>query len=116
MAYVIASFLLPPYDNVTARTSEGDYNFFQSSACITVKCAFGEIVLYWDIFGKLTGCLDHSTLIIGGDMCLHNYLVEYRNVHTVEEESLDNMVKEANIERDVFKSDCSDRGTIHCYR
>ena len=51
-----------------------------------------------------------------GDMCLHNYLVEYRNVHTVEDESLDNMVKEANIERDVFKSDCSDRGTIHCYR
>ena len=66
-SYAIESFVLPPYDNVTARTSEDDYNFFQSSTRITVECAFGEIDLRWGVFWKrLTGILEHSTLIIEG--------------------------------------------------
>ena len=38
-AYAIESFILPPYDNAKSKSEE----YFQSSAQITVECAFGEI-------------------------------------------------------------------------
>ena len=37
------SFLLPPYYNAAAKSAEDDFNFFHSSARITVEYAFGEI-------------------------------------------------------------------------
>ena len=51
-AYVIESFLIPPYDNTSSKTLEDDFNFYHSSARITVKCAFGEIDLRWGISGN----------------------------------------------------------------
>ena len=82
-AYAIESFLLPPYDNTTSRSSEDNFNFFQSSARITVECAFGGIDLRWGIFWKrLTSSLEHAALIIEGAMHLHNFLVDYRDAQT----------------------------------
>ena len=109
-AYAIESFLIPPYDNTTSRTSEDDFNFYQSSARITVECAFGEIDLRWGVFWKrLTGSLEHSALIIEGAMRIHNFLVDYRDEQSTDE-STNNMVNEINIERDIFENDCSDKG------
>ena len=51
-AYSIESFILTPYDSPNPRTPEDDYNFFHSSARITVECAFGEIDLRWGYFGS----------------------------------------------------------------
>ena len=39
-AYTIESILIAPYDNAASRSSEDDFNFFQSSAPITVECKF----------------------------------------------------------------------------
>ena len=78
-AYCIESFLLPPYDNAVPKSPEDDYNFFHSSARITVECAFGEIDLRWGIFWKrLNYSLDNIAIIVEGAMQLHNYLVDYR--------------------------------------
>ena len=78
-AYCIKSFLLPPYDNAEPRSQEDDFNFYHSSARITVECAFGEIDLRWGIFWKrLNYNLENSSIIIEGAMRLHNFLVDYR--------------------------------------
>ena len=51
-AYSIESFLIPPFPLAKPNTPEDDFNFYHSSARITVKCAFGEIDLRWGIFWK----------------------------------------------------------------
>ena len=107
-AYGIESFLLPPYPNTSPKTPEDDFNFYQSSARITVECAFGEIDLRWGIFWKrLCMSLDNAADIIEGAMHLHNFLVNYR-------ESLTNEDKrdERIIERHVFEQDILDNGVL----
>ena len=49
-AYSIESFVIPPYDSAGKCTAEYDFNFYHSSARITVECAFGEIDLRWGVF------------------------------------------------------------------
>ena len=49
-AYAIESFIIPPYTLTDARTSQDDFNFFQSSARITVECVSGEISMRLGIF------------------------------------------------------------------
>ena len=44
-AYALESFILVPYDSPSPKTAEDDFNFYHSSARITVECAFGEIDL-----------------------------------------------------------------------
>ena len=44
-AYAIESFILPPYNLAKSKSPEDDFNFYHSSARITVECAFGEIDL-----------------------------------------------------------------------
>ena len=78
-AYTLESFLLCPYLQPHPKSSEDAFNFHHSSARITAECAFGEIDLRWGILWKRLMCsLEHSALIIEGAMCLHNYLVDYR--------------------------------------
>ena len=80
--YCIESFLISPYDNARPRTAEDDFNFYHSSARITVEYAFGGIDLRWGIFWKRLSCtLDNAAIIIEGAMQLHNYLVGYRERH-----------------------------------
>ena len=52
-AYAIESFLVPPHDNTASISYKDELNFFQSSARITVKYAFGEIDLRWGNFRKM---------------------------------------------------------------
>ena len=62
---------------------EDDFNFYQSSARITVECVFGEIYLHWDIFWKHLSCsLHNDSIIIEGAMYLHIFLVDYRKDST----------------------------------
>ena len=44
-AYAIESFIIPPYDLADKQMAENYFNFYHSSARITVECAFGEIDL-----------------------------------------------------------------------
>ena len=44
-AYAIESFIIPPYPLAKSKSAEDNFNFFHSSARITVECAFGEIDL-----------------------------------------------------------------------
>ena len=70
-----------------------------------MECTFAEIDLRWGIFWKrLTGSLEHSTLIIEGAMRLYNFLVKYRDNHTYvddEDNTTDSMI---------FENYCQDRG------
>lgn len=96
----IESFLLTPFDLAQSKTPEDDFNFFHSSARITVKCAFGKIDLRWGIFWKrICFSLHNTTLIIEGAMRLHNFLVDYRNAHN------DDTYKS---DRDIFREDIDD--------
>ena len=100
-AYGIESFLLPPYDSPLSQSPEDNYNFFHSSARITVECAFGEIDLRWGIFWKrLCGSVDTNIMVCEGAMHLHNFLVDYRNAHAVD----------YKFESGVFQNDCMDNG------
>ena len=102
-AYSTRSFLLVPYDSASPYTSEDDFNFYHSSARITVECAFGEIDLRWGIFWKrLTCSLDNSALIVEGAMRIHNYLVDYREAN--------NCKSEAQIDKYIFEQGCDDTG------
>ena len=79
-AYAIESFIIPPYDLTRPKTPNDDFNFFHSSARITVECAFGEIDLRWGIFWRrLNFALPHTFIIIEGAMRIHNFLVDFRN-------------------------------------
>ena len=83
------------------NTPQDDFNFFHSSARITVECAFGEIDLRWGIFWKRLGSsVDKSMLICEAAMHLHNVLVSYRENHDVD----------YNYENNVSNNDCSDNG------
>ena len=78
-AYAIESFILPPYDNAKSKSPEDAFNFFHSSARITVECTFGELDRRWGIFWKpICYSLDNTCLIIEGAMHLHNFLVNER--------------------------------------
>ena len=100
-AYSLESFLLTPYLQPLPKSPEDGFNFYHSSARITVECAFGEIDLRWGIFWKRLMCsLDHISLIIEGAMCLHNYLVDYRDENK--------MMSDLNIDRNIFETEISD--------
>ena len=104
-AYCIESFLLTPYDNAVPKSPQDDYNFFHSSARITVECAFGEIDLRWGIFWKrLNYSLDNISIIVEGAMRLHNYLVDYRESFTAEEDHVGDM--------ELFRQDAIDSQTL----
>ena len=104
-AYCIESFLIPPFDNACPRTPDDDFNFFHSSARITVECAFGEIDMRWGIFWKRLNCsLENAAIIIEGAMRLHNYLVDYRENNLGEKELQDDMV--------LFQQDLLNSNTI----
>ena len=78
-------FIIPPYDLAKFQTNEDIFNFFKSSTKIIVECAFGEIDLRWEIFWRrLTTFIVHSFIICEGVMCLHNFLVDYRNENVTE--------------------------------
>ena len=96
-AYLLQSFLLTPYDNALHGTDEDNYNFFHSSSCISVECAFGEIDLRWGILWKeLELSLDFNCTIIDVCMRLHNFIVD----HQGEMNTMD------ALEREVFDDDC----------
>ena len=107
-AYGIESFLLPPYANTSPKTPDDDFNFYHSSARITVECAFGEIDLRWGIFWKrLCVSLDNAADIIEGAMHLHNFLVDYRESQTEVNKTYDRVT-----ERMVFHQDLLDNGVV----
>ena len=93
---------MPPFDNAGKKSKEDDFNYYHSSARITVECAFGEIDLRWGIFWKRLCCsLEHTVLICKGAMHLHNFLVDYRNENSISS-------SDEREERDIFISDYLD--------
>ena len=78
-AYAIRSYLLTPFDNADAGSSEDTFNFFLSNMRIYVECTFGEIDRRWGILWKpLQGKLDNHKYTIDSCLRLHNFIVNYR--------------------------------------
>ena len=107
-SYALESFILIPYDSPRPKKPADDFNFYHSSACITVECAFGEIDLRWGIFWKRLVCsLDNTTIIIEGSMRLHNFLVNYRE----SSKDTDREV-EAILEKHIFEQGLEDNAIV----
>ena len=105
-AYAIESFTLPPYDNAKSKSEEDAYNFYQSSARITVECAFGEIDRRWGTFwSAIQYSLENTCIICEGAMHLHIFLVDYRN-------SLLEPLNETQKEKEIFHYDQIDNGIV----
>ena len=105
-AYAIESFILPPYDNAKPKTTEDAFNFYHSSARITVECAFGEIDRRWGIFwSPIAYSLFNTCIICEGAMHLHNFLVDYRNM-------LKTVTEDIQIENEIFNNERLDNGII----
>ena len=103
-AYPIELLLLPPYDASSPKTSEDDFNF-------SIKCKDYSRMCFWrnrssmGIFWKILSCsLDHTSVIIEGEMRLHSFLVDYRDEYCDKE-------KEAN-ERRIFTEDMENSGSM----
>ena len=80
-AYEIDSFLLPPYDYPNPKSSKVKFNFYHSSARITVECAFGEIDLRWGIFWKKLKCdVEHASFFIEGAMRIHIFVLLIKRI------------------------------------
>ena len=104
--YAIESFILPPFDNAKPKTAEDAFNYYHSSACITVECAFGEINRRWGIFwSPIAYSLYNTCIICEGAMHLHNFLVDYRNM-------MNNAREEIELENEIFHNDCLDNAII----
>ena len=94
--------MIPPYDLASPNTPQDDFNFFHSSARITVECAFGEVDLRWGFFWKHLGySVNKNMMICEAAMHLHNFLVTYRDDHDVDN----------NFEKTIFHNDCNDNGS-----
>ena len=92
---------------VKSQSPEDSFNFFHSSARITVECAFGEIDLRWGVFWKrLTGAVDNSFVIIEGAMRLHNFLIDYR------QENVNELRDDLNADMTNFVSTNDDVGNM----
>ena len=92
--------MLTPYLQPLPKSPEDAFNFYHSSARITVECAFGEIDLRWGIFWKRIMCsLENLAVIIVGAVCLHNYIVDYRDEKKME--------SDMHIDRNVFVTSLS---------
>ena len=97
-----------PYDYPASRTAEDDFNFYNSSARINVKCAFGGIYLRWGIFrNRLTCSLNNAALIIEGSMRLNKFLVNYRESNKDPNKEVD-----AILQRYILEQGVDDNGII----
>jgi hypothetical protein len=77
--YNISPYLLTPYSNAKIEGDPKDaFNFWQSNACIHIKCAFGEMVMRWGIFWRTiwlgiprTGKVKNAAMVL-----VHNFLCD----------------------------------------
>lgn len=86
-AYSLRPFLLFPCDNASLDSPEDSFNCVHSSAaCIAVECAFGEIDARWGIlWHPLKFNLKEHRYVIDACMQLHNFILDFKEEHPVEE-------------------------------
>ena len=90
-----------------SKSDEDNFNFFHSSARITVECAFGEIDLRWGIFWRrLYGSIDNSFLIIQGAMRIHNFLIDFR------QDNVNEIRSDLNVDMANFMNKCDELGVL----
>jgi hypothetical protein len=89
-AYSVKSFILPPFNDVLHGSAEDNFNYFHSSARIAVECAFGEIELRWgNLWRPLQFSLKHNVNIIDACMRLHNFIVDFRQQTSYNNDDMD---------------------------
>lgn len=75
-AYAQHRSIQTPYGNVR-DTAKDAFDYWQSHYRINIECAFGILQRRWGIFGRrLENSLEHSALIIGTAMALHNVIID----------------------------------------
>ena len=78
-AYSLRSYLLTPYDNTQSNTKEDNFNYYQSSARISVECTFGEVDRRWGVLWRpLKGLLSNHKNTIDACLRLHNFIIDCR--------------------------------------
>jgi hypothetical protein len=81
-------------------TAEDTFDFFHSSSRIVVECAFGEIDHRWGILWRpLQFSLDLTCKVMDACMCLHNFIVDFREGEHCVSESI-------ALDQSVFDNDC----------
>ena len=103
-AYALRPYLLVPYDNALAKSSNDVFNYYLSRNRIYVECAFGEIDRRWGFFWRpLEGRLSNHKITIDAALRLHNFIVSERLDD--EEEDDDDIDETTELERlsDVYQ-------------
>ena len=87
-AYLLHPFLLLPFDNALPHSIEDTFNYITtSSSRSNVECAFGEVDDQWGIFWHpLKFDLDKQKNIIDDAFWLHNFILDYKERHNVQED------------------------------
>ncbi len=72
---------LVPYEGSGCNEEECNYNFYQSSLRMNIKCMFGLLVTRWGVLWRpLRSSIAHNILTIRALAALHNWCQDQRAI------------------------------------
>lgn len=86
--------MVTPFKSVSSGVKD-TYTFYQYQLRINIECAFGVLVIRWGIMGSLMlldTSLQKSVSLVGTLCCLHNWLIDKKDVNDLPLHSVKDML------------------------